>query len=80
MTDVETLIAGLGIQGGAVAEMERELLQRILEGYEMRLSRIEKALGIEPLSEDEKKEDAQLRWFSGSEPWREDIRKARRGE
>lgn len=80
MTDVETLIAGIGIQGGAVAEMERALLQRILEGYEMRLSRIEKALGIEPLSEDEKKEDAQLRWFSGSEPWREDIRKARRGE
>lgn len=80
MTDVETLIAGLGIQGGAVGDMERELLQRILDGYEMRLSRIEKALGIEPLSEDEKKENAQVRWFSASEPWREEIRKARSGE
>lgn len=79
MTDIETLFAGLKLSDGPIEKMERELLRKILEDQEMRLSRIEKALGVEALSEDEKRENAQRRWFSASEPWREQIRKARGG-
>ena len=78
MTDVEMLIHGLNVNG-LLGPVERDLLKTILEDYAMRLSRIEKALGLEPLSDEEKKEQAQARWFAGSEPWRETIRKARRG-
>lgn len=88
MTDVETLFHGIRLNRRLVPddepfyvlrEMELELLQKILEDQAIRLSRIEKALGLEPLSEEEKKANAQAQWFSGSEPWRETIRNARRG-
>lgn len=77
MTDIEMLIKGLEVNQG-VGPIERDVLEKILENYELRLSRIEKALRIEPLSEEEKKAAAQERWFANSEPWREELRKARR--
>ena len=77
MTDIEMLLKGLEVNGN-LGPIERVLLQKILEEYGMRLSRIEKVLGIEPVSEDEKKELAKKNWFANSEPWREELRKARR--
>ena len=77
MTEIELLVHGLNLNGG-FGPVERELLQNILEDQAMRLSRIEKALGIEPLSDEEKKANAQKQWFAASEPWRDELRKARR--
>lgn len=77
MTKIELLLYGLSLNGG-IGPAERDMLQKILEDQEMRLARIERALELEPVSGDEKKELAQNAWFANSESWRDELRKARR--
>ncbi len=56
---------------------ERNATLKRLEEVELRLARIEKGLGLVPISEEEQKKQAQDRWIAGSEPWRDEIRRLR---
>lgn len=76
MTDIERLVRGISINR-VFGDVEIELLQKILEDHDRRLSRIQKALGIDPLSDEDKKTRAQDDWFAGSEPWRDQLRRER---
>lgn len=56
---------------------DQDRLESMVEDLDDRLSRIERALGLAPTTEEQRRKEAQDRWFRGHEAWADDARRRR---